>query len=457
MRGTTEWRAGVRSLLSDVERFTAVAGTRPLRPYQVEAARAVVESMRAGRGDVISVMMARQMGKNQLSAALELYLLNLFAGKGGQIVKTAPTFAPQLVTSKMRLERELSAPFCAGRWRGEYGYTLRVGDARVLFFSADRASNVVGATADVLLEVDEAQDVDGDKYLRDFRPMASTANATTVLYGTAWTEDCLLEKVRRRNLEEQRRRGRRLHFEYDWEQLAELSPAYRRFVEGEIARLGADHPVVRTQYRLEAMQGLGRFLSPAQQALLAGVHARLSAPAPGEAYVAGVDIAGEDEQAADAALRALRPRRDSTVVTIGRVAWDDEREPLLEIVEHYRWTGRGHGAQLAGLRRLLREVWGCRRVAVDATGVGAGIASWLASELGPTVEQFVFTAPSKSRLAFNLLGMVNTGRCRVYAGDGSEEYRALRAEAAAARYEMRANEQMAFYVPDSEGHDDFKK
>ncbi len=99
MRGTTEWRAGVRSLLSDVERFTAVAGTRPLRPYQVEAARAVVESVRAGRGDVISVMMARQMGKNQLSAALELYLLNLFAGKGGQIVKTAPTFAPQLVTS----------------------------------------------------------------------------------------------------------------------------------------------------------------------------------------------------------------------------------------------------------------------------------------------------------------------------------------------------------------------
>jgi superfamily II DNA or RNA helicase len=63
VRGTTEWRAGVRSLLSDVERFTAVAGTRPLRPYQVEAARAVVESVRAGRGDVISVMMARQMGK----------------------------------------------------------------------------------------------------------------------------------------------------------------------------------------------------------------------------------------------------------------------------------------------------------------------------------------------------------------------------------------------------------
>jgi len=141
IRETTEWRAGVRALLSDVERFTAVAGTRPLRPYQVEAARAIVSSVRAGRGDVISVMMARQMGKNQTSAALELYLLNLFAGAGGQIVKAAPTFTPQLVTSKIRLERELSAPFCAGRWRSEYGYTLRLGEARILFFSADRASN----------------------------------------------------------------------------------------------------------------------------------------------------------------------------------------------------------------------------------------------------------------------------------------------------------------------------
>lgn len=448
-------RAGIRAALADVARFTALAGTRPLRPYQAEAARAVVESVRAGYGDVISIMMARQMGKNQTSAALELYLLNLFAGQGGQIVKAAPTFRPQLITSKQRLERELAAPFSAGRWHGEHGYALRLGAARMLFFSADPPSNVVGATADLLLEIDEAQNVDEEKYLRDFRPMASTANATTVLYGTAWSEDCLLERVRRANLERQARLGRRLHFEYAWEHLAALSPTYRAFVEAEIARLGATHPVIRTQYRLECLAEVGRFLSPAQRALLAGRHARLCAPLAGEAYVAGIDVAGADEQATDAALRADQPRRDSTVLTIGRVSWDDDREPVLEVVEQYRWTGHDHKAQLGALRRLLREVWACRRVAVDATGVGAGLASWLAVELGPLVEQFIFTAPSKSRLAFNLLGMINTGRCRLYAGDGSEEYRAFWAEAQAARYEMRANEQMTFYVPASAGHDDF--
>lgn len=450
-----ERRRGVRALLADVARFTAVAGTRPLRPYQSEVARAIAESVRAGHGDVISVMMARQMGKNQTSAALEHYLLTLYSERGGQIVKAAPTFVPQLVTSKQRLERELSMPFSNGRWQSEHGYMLRLGNARILFFSADRSSNVVGATADILLEIDEAQDVDQEKYQRDFRPMASTANATTVLYGTAWTDDSLLERTRRANLERQQRLGRRLHFEFTWEHLAALNPAYGRFVEGEIARLGADHPVIRTQYRLECLAALGRFLSPAQRAMLAGRHARLSAPREGEAYVAGVDVAGEDEQAADAALRALQPRRDSTVVTIGRLGWDDDHEAVLEVVEHYRWTGRDHKAQLGTLRHLLREVWACRRIVVDATGIGAGLASWLASELGPTVEQFVFTAPSKSRLAFTLLAMINTGRCRVYAGDGSDEYRAFWAEAEAARYEMRANEQMTFYVPESEGHDDF--
>ena len=300
-----------------------------------------------------------------------------------------------------------------------------------------------------------ARHVDEEKYLRDFRPMASTANATTVLYGTAWTEDCLLEKQRRENLERQTKLGRRLHFEYPWEHLAALNPAYGRFVEGEIARLGAGHPVIRTQYQLEYIAGLGRFLSPEQRALLSGRHARLSAPIDGETYVAGVDVAGEDEQASDAALRALEPRRDSTVVTIGRVEWSDEREPVLEVVEQYRWTGRDHRTQLGALRRLLREVWSCRRIVVDATGVGAGLASWLQQELSAeVVEQFIFTAPSKSRLAFTLLGMINTGRCRLYAADGSNEYRAFWAEVEAARYEMRANEQMSFYVPESAGHDD---
>ena len=54
--------------------------------------------------------------------------------------------------------------------------------------SADKNANVVGNTAHLLLEIDEAQDVDKEKYTKDFKPMGATTNCTTVLYGTSWDD-----------------------------------------------------------------------------------------------------------------------------------------------------------------------------------------------------------------------------------------------------------------------------
>ena len=46
-----------------------------LRPYQREVARAIVNSIFGRKGLTFSVEMARQGGKNELSAQLELLLL----------------------------------------------------------------------------------------------------------------------------------------------------------------------------------------------------------------------------------------------------------------------------------------------------------------------------------------------------------------------------------------------
>jgi hypothetical protein len=444
-------------VLEDVGAYTAAAGSRALRDYQAEVARAICAGVESGEGGVLTVMMARQMGKNQTSAAVEHYLLRKYRRSRWvrQIVKAAPTWQPQIVNSKLRLEAELGGEFSRGLWKPTYSFGLAMGNARILFFSAAPDANVVGATADLLLEIDEAQDVDEVKYRRDFRPMASTTNALTVLYGTAWSDDCLLEKQRQSNLEAEKRISKRLHFEYTWERLAAVNPAYRAFVEAEIAALGASHPVIRTQYELQAVEALGKLFSADQRALLQGRHGRMSMPVEGEVYVAGVDVAGEDEEAEDAVLRALKPKRDSTVVTIGRVERSEEREPRLEVVEVYQWTGRDHQRQLEDLKRLLREVWACRRIVVDATGVGAGLASWLEREFSEdVVEQFVFGPKSKSDLGYLMLGMVNTSRCTVFAGDGSEDHQDFWRQAALAKYEMKANNLMRWYVEESEGHDD---
>ncbi|MHB1159190.1 MAG: hypothetical protein ACYC3V_02485 [Chloroflexota bacterium] len=454
------YRALLKRLLTDVGLFSRFVAGRQLRPYQLEPARAILDSALHRRGLTFTVMMARQAGKNELSAQLELYLLNLFQRRGGNIVKCAPTFKPQIVNSKLRLQQALENEWNRGRWRSSYGYMVSLGKASVMFFSAEESANVVGATAHLLLEVDEAQDVSAEKYAKEFRPMGATTNVTTVLYGTAWTADTLLEEQKKLNLAQEARDGVRRHFQYDWLQVAAFNPDYGRYVEGEIARLGNDHPILRTQYRLETLAGASGFLSDQQRAQMRGDHPRQHSPTTGREYVAGIDLAGEDEEAADAALRALKPRKDSTVITVAELDWslvsDLVVEPRLKVVEHYYWTGRRHRDQYTQMVDLLRNVWDCRKVVVDATGVGAGVAGFLASALGrQTVVPFLFSAPSKSRLAYDLLGAVNAGRFKLYREDGSPESREFWLQAGQARYAVGANQSMDFYVPPERGHDDF--
>ncbi|MDP9236623.1 MAG: hypothetical protein M3P30_04350 [Chloroflexota bacterium] len=426
-----------------------------LRPYQSDAGRAVLESVRRGLGHSITIEIARQGGKNELSSKIEMLLLAASYRRGGDAVKCAPTFRPQLRISMRRLWRRLEASglaTCATREPN----AITLGGARVLFLSAEHGANVVGHTASLLLEVDEAQDVDIDKFDREFRPMAAAANATTVYYGTAWDDRTLLERAKQANVESERRDGIRRHFQYDWRAVAEHNPAYARFVESERGRLGATHPLFLTQYELQPIAGGGRLLTAQQRAQLAGTRARLHAPLPGEAYVAGLDIAGGEDEGAS------RPAagRDATVLTIGRLVYAESAalvsEPRVEIVEHYAWTGEPHETLLPRLIDLLRGVWRVHRVAVDATGLGETTARLLASALGGgRVDAVKFTSDSKSKLGFALLAAINGGRLKSDAGDGSAEHREFWRQAELARVAYRANSTMNFFVDPAEGHDDY--
>ena len=154
-----------------------------LRPYQQEVARAVLESVFRRKGFTFCVEIARQGGKNELSAQLELLLLTLHMAEPLNLVKCSPTFRPQTIISMNRLKDRLNEVGFGGYWNAEMGYVIRLGEARAIFLSADESSNVVGHTAHLLLEVDESQDVSKEKYTKEFKPMGATTNVTTVHYG----------------------------------------------------------------------------------------------------------------------------------------------------------------------------------------------------------------------------------------------------------------------------------
>jgi hypothetical protein len=427
-----------------------------LRPYQKEVATAVLDSVFGKRGLTFSVEIARQGGKNELSAQIEVLLLTLFIAEPKNLIKCSPTFKPQTVISMMRLKDRLNDAGFAGIWEPELGYIIRLGSARAIFLSAEESANVVGNTAHLLLEIDEAQDVSKEKYSKEFRPMGATTNCTTVHYGTTWDETTLLEEVKQTNLELERRDGIRRHFRYDWQEVVKYNPDYLAYVESERQRLGENHPLFLTQYRLLTVRGGGGFLSAQQREQVQGNHPRLRRGETGRTYVAGIDLAGEEE--VEIPL-TLNPRRDATVVTVGELYFPSGdslvKEPHIRIVEHYGWTGKKHPELYAQLVDILKNVWHCRRVAVDATGAGEPVASFLRKALGPRVIPFVFTQKSKSELGFNLLAAINAGRLKVYKGDGSEEYREFQAEMEKAKSSYRPNRTMNFYVESARGHDDF--
>jgi hypothetical protein len=378
----------------------------------------------------------------------------MYMAEPKNLVKCSPTFKPQTVISMMRLKDRLNDAGFSGIWVAELGYIIRLGSARAVFLSADESANVVGNTAHILLEIDESQDVSREKYTKEFKPMGAATNVTTVHYGTTWDDSTLLEEVKQTNLGLEGKDGLKRHFRYDWEEIARYNPDYQAYVEAERERLGENHPLFLTQYRLLPIHGGGGFLSQQQLAQLQGEHIRKHHPEAGKVYVAGIDLAGEAEAEA-----GLKPRQDSTAVSIGELDFSVcdtlQKQPGVCVVEHYCWTGKKHAELYPQLVDILKNVWHCRKIAVDATGIGQPVSSFLRQALGSKVAAFTFTAQAKSALGFSLLAAINSGRLKMYQGDGSDEYREFWLEMQRAKSQYRPSQTMNFYVPLSEGHDDF--
>ncbi len=404
-----------KALLRDVVHFTREMGGLALRQYQQDVARAVIKSVFQGLGLSFVIMFPRQSGKNELQAQIEAFLLAMYRNFEVEMVKVSPTWKPQSLNAMRRLERVLNRNLLTrGNWKKESGYIYRVGNARIFFLSGSPETNIVGATANLLLQVDEAQDVRTSKFDKDIAPMASSTNATRVFWGTAWTGRTLLARELQAARQAEQQDGIRRAFVIDAEDVAREVPAYGRFVAGQVSRLGRDHPLVRTQYFAEEIHADGGMFPPERRALMQGRHIPQDAPLPGEVYAALIDLAGEDEGAGDDPQALQNPGRDLTAVTIVlcdlRTLHDEGLQaPVYRVVGRREWIGVRH-SELYGKLRALLEHWSVRYAVVDATGVGAGLTSFLVKTFGERIIPFVFTAASKSQLGWDFLSICDSGR-----------------------------------------------
>ena len=402
-----------------------------LRPYQRLIALAIKESILHNLGLTFVVILPRQSGKNELQTHLFSWLLFRASRIGRRIVSVSPTFKPQTTNNMDRVSRSLDA--CVGsrgRWHTSKGYMYSFGNACLQFFSGEAHAKVVGATADLLLSVDEAQEVDPAKFDKDFDPMTASTNATRVFWGTAWTSGTLLERQRRLALQAQQQDGIQRVFFFTADDVRRLVPSYGVHVDRVIAERGRNHPLVRTQYFCETIDAQSGMFNPAR--LAPGNDSPLNPkdivpcflrdlgemPEGQRGPIAFLlDVAGMDESKAGLAASLLReglgnPGRDSTTLTIVGIdlsTLETLRYPAYRVLARHSWTGENHLAVFGRIKNL-EEQWSPQHIVIDATGVGEGLWSLLDHTFPTRVIPVKFTSQEKSEIGWRFLSIIETGR-----------------------------------------------
>ena len=405
----------------DILNFSEFTSGITLRKYQHEVALAIIASVRQRAGRSIVVIFPRQSGKNEIQAQIECYLLTLLCQFDIEIVKASPTWKPQSLNAMHRLERILNRNLVTSdRWVMESGHIYRIENARIHFLSGSETTNVVGATANILLECDEAQDISTRKWDKDFAPMAASTNATRVFWGTAWTSRTLLARERKAAEIAQAEDGIQRVFIMDAVDVEKEVPEYGLFVQGQVKKLGRNHPMVKTQYFSEEIDAEGGMFPAERLAMMQGSHIELKEPVSGQIYAMAIDVAGEDEGAIgeeiDAESLSLleNPARDATSVTIFNVDLstlpaDSLGAPTYRVVARYNWIGTRH-TQIYNRLVEIAKNWAAQYIVIDSTGVGQGLASFMEKSFPGRVLPFLFTARSKSDLGWQFLAVIETGR-----------------------------------------------
>ena len=449
---------------------------RPLRGVQAEMIKRVESFVSAHEGGVMTILSARQTGKNETAANLQRRHLwkNSLSDSIKSWIRTAPTHEPQIVNSKKRLEELMRLDrknvahdpmFLAAKIQKSEGYIWRHGNATVEFMSSGPHSNVVGATASECLDMDEAHKIDKAKFDEDFAPFTASTNAATLLWGVASDGLDTIQAYRDINREDD---NEHLNLYYPCEVWMEVSPTYRSHVEGRVRALGWDHPVIRTQYRLIPVSQEGTFLNKSQTlSLFGGEHGREPSPTPGRRYEILIDVAagnedfnpdgqfiGDADADGDGATQT-----DSTVVWVYEVTDEicqNNIFPVIRIVDLMWWTGVPLPQQEHELKDVIRY-WRASSVAIDGVGVGRQLAEALEQEFGIyMVKKYIANSTSISEDCFDLLARLNYDAVKMFRNDESPEYREFARQVAWTKY-ASSKGKMTLAKPRSDRHIDMVK
>ncbi len=432
----------LKKVLLSIQLFSALVIMLPLYGYQVAPANAVIDSCLNRKGLEFLWVFPRQSGKDETIAHLCTFLLTLFHRLEACIVHVYPT-SQQITVGSTRLERRMDNNWTAGRWWTKTKPMRRgIGQAVVAFFSGHPQARSEGATANLLLIINETQDQHEPTIDRRFTPMRASTNATALYVGTVRTAHDLLWKLKTRLERLQQEDGIQRVFMVTPDQVGKENTHYAAFVANQIQTKGRQHPSVKTELFNEPLDAIAGLFPSRRLALMRGTHERETQPQAGETYVITIDVGGQDEAATsiiDPTPDLQSPGRDYTVATVARVVRrspaNGEREirpfgHTYQIVDVFTDHGSRHFQRSPGpsgtspgqpslFDRLLAYInhWKPLAVVCDASGVGQGITDALINASAIQIIGFDFAkSHGKAKLGNNFLALVETGRLKYFAG-----------------------------------------
>ena len=419
----------LREVLFSIGLFSRLVVQLPLRKYQIGPADAVIQSVLQARGLEFLWVFPRQSGKDEAVAQMLTFLLMLFHRTEAAMIHTYPT-ATQIAVGVTRLENRMGNLWMSNRWWSKSKPTRRgMGSAMCGFYSGHPLAKAEGATANLLLIVNEVQDHHELTVERRFTPMRSSTNATALYVGTVRTTNDYLWRTKLKLEALQKQDGRQRVFIVSAAAVGAENEHYATFVDSQVAKYGRQHPIVRTEYFNEPVDVAAGLFPRRRRVLMQGDHPRLDGPVEGEIYIGLIDIGGQDEAATSAFADLMNLGRDHTTLTVVRVVTGVSDIGLVyEVVDVWADQGTRHFQAMPGRPSLFDQLvarlnhWGVVATICDFTGLGQGITDALIEALTQPVFGFDFAkAYGKSRLGNDFLAIVETGRFRYFAGSMEAE------------------------------------
>jgi len=417
----------VKRVFRSISLFSQLVIGFPLRQYQIDPADAVIESCVHNRGIEFLWVFPRQSGKDEAVAQMLAYLLSMFHRTEAQMIHVYPT-QMQTATGVTRLERRLDNILTRSySWSKNRPKRIGVERSQCYFFSGHEQSRAEGATANLLLVVNEVQDCDEVVIERRFTPMRASTNASALFVGTVRTTSDYLWRVKTRLEKLEAKDGiKRVWFVSPGE-VGKENMFYQQFVHNQILMKGRQHPSVKSELFNEPVDTAAGLFPDRRLALMRGRHVRQAGPSQGEVYVAMLDVGGQDEAATEAFSDLDNPGRDYTVLTICRVNLDGASSvgPTYEVVDVFTDQGSRHFQSFPGKPSLfdrllaLLDHWRPVATVVDMSGVGQGVTDALIEQHSGAVFGFDFSKNhGKARLGNDFLAIVETGRFKYFEGGG---------------------------------------